>query len=83
MTWTEIKAAPGMGLEAQHLLRWHDKPVCSLKEASDGWRASLLNLSGLSAASLRLSCQTLEEAKRRCEHQLNVMGWRRPGVASG
>jgi hypothetical protein len=67
-----------MGLEEQELLRWHGKPVCALKQSSDGWRASLLNLDGYAAQTLLISNEPLDMAKIQCEQHLMLMGWTRP-----
>jgi len=82
MTWVHIAAVAGMGVEAQELLRWHGKPVCSLKPSSDGWRASLLNLDGFGATPLLFGNEPLMMAKIRCEQQLLLMGWKRPSETS-
>ena len=76
--WVHVKAAPGQGLEEQHLLRWNGKPVCALKTSGDGWRASLLNLSGVSARPIEFSNEPLDMTKIRCEQELMLMGWSRP-----
>jgi hypothetical protein len=78
MTWVHVAANGGMGVEKQELLRWHGKPVCSLRESSDGWRASLLNLDGYAARQLLISNEPLDMAKIRCEQHLLLMGWTRP-----
>jgi hypothetical protein len=78
MTWVHVAGNGGMGVEEQELLRWHGKPVCALKQSSDGWRASLLNLDGYGARTVLISNEPLDMAKIRCEQHLMLMGWKRP-----
>ena len=78
MTWVHVAANGRMGVEKQELLRWHGKPVCSLKESSDGWRASLLNLDGFGARTVLISNEPMDMTKIRCEQHLLLMGWTRP-----
>ena len=78
MTWVHVAANSGMGVEKQELLRWHGKPVCSLKESSDGWRASLLNLDGYAARTVLIASVPVETAKMIVEGALLTMGWTRP-----
>lgn len=74
-SWTHLKAAAGMGLEEQWIFRPDAAPLCSLKRGStpDFWRASLLNLSGVSCVVLHTS-GALEQAQKNCEKELRLMG---------
>jgi len=75
--WTHIPARGGMGAEEQWLLRSNIATVCALKRRLDDWEASMLQLDGISAATLWLSGQfTLLEAKGYCETEMRRMGWR-------
>ncbi len=82
MVWTKIAANAGMGLEAQHVLRWHNAPVCALKGKPQDWRASLLHKSGISANTIHVGESSLEDAQKMCEMLLVQMGWERPSVGA-
>ena len=76
MAWTHVKNNYGMGLEAQWIFRAQNAPVCSLKRDGSAWKASLLNLSGISSTIMYLPILTLEQAQDDCERELIRMGWR-------
>lgn len=88
MTWQFFKAHPGMGLEAQHLLRLpvHSGgqgagtcPAITLKRdpMDDRWVAWILETSGLSARAVYFaSALTVVEAKDAAERAARDAGWR-------
>lgn len=73
--WTHIKKSLGMGLEEQHLLRWHRAPVCSLKERETHWESSLLRPDGLGITKHEFS-GSLSQVKLWSEEELERMGWK-------
>lgn len=79
MGWTKVAANGGMGLEAQWILKECNAPLCSLKEDKEGgwvgWRASLLNRSGISAVAFHVGKVPLATAQALCERELRLMGW--------
>lgn len=77
--WAKLPSNHGMGLEAQELLRWHNKPVACIKKRADYWECSLLHLSGISAVPLVVARRyDLEQVKLMCEAKLVEMGWEAP-----
>jgi hypothetical protein len=79
--WSSFKANPGMSLEAQEILRWHNAPVASIKKRRDHWECSLLHVSGISADTHQLPIShTAEEIRLVCEELLVVMGWKKPAT---
>lgn len=79
MSWTHVRPNGGMGLTEQWILRVRGAPVCSLKRDREAgpqaWQASLLNLTGISAAVLHVGCATLTQAQAAAEAELRTMGW--------
>jgi hypothetical protein len=75
--WTHIKRNGGMGLQEQWILKVGTAPVCSLKRGEDAgtWAASLLHITGISTTMLHVAEGVLEQAQRRCETELRLMGW--------
>jgi hypothetical protein len=85
--WTRVPANPGMGMEAQDLLRWGGAPVASVKKRLNGesqlpprWECSLLVRSGTSTMTIVLGLDmSIEDVKARCEMELEELGWTRAG----
>jgi len=76
MTWTHVANNWGMGLREQWIFRPGAAPICALKRDGDAWTASLLDLSGVSASTTRLSSMNLHDAKLACERELRERGYR-------
>lgn len=90
MAWTHIRAAGGMGLEEQHVLRRCRAPVATLKPApregeiweQDRWTLSMLERDGMSArTSIVLS--DLSMAKSLAEKLATENGWEADDAALG
>jgi hypothetical protein len=80
MTWKHMKANGGMGHPEQWIKRVGNAPACSLRRDHDGggWQASILYLSGISAAIHLFGANpvlALEEAQGYCEAQMREAGW--------
>lgn len=78
--WTYIQASPGMGLEAQHVLRLDNAPVAVLKKApgpgndKDRWALSLLRINKVAADTI-LVLGSLVAAKAAAERMARERGW--------
>lgn len=78
MNWIHMKAAPGQGVEEQHLLRIGPVPAISLKRdhADDRWVAWILERSGVSARAIYFARSlTLMEAKAEALKSAAEIGW--------
>lgn len=75
--WMHVKAAPGMGLEEQHVLRWSNAPVAVLKKSGlpDRWSLSLLMRNKISAETTMIVIADLLQAKRAAERMARELGW--------